>query len=119
MYDCITVQFYTTCIAYLIEIIHYIHTYIYNLSFVLLGWLISYNVIRQGTYYERIIGARSRNHYCRGKDILHILSVNLWPKLSSMQCAYAILSPVPCPTLQYFSTLSHKQHDFRKINVIE
>ena len=31
-----------------------------------------------------------------------------------MQCACAILSPVACPGLQYFSTLSHKRHDFRE-----
>ena len=30
-----------------------------------------------------------------------------------MQCACAILSPVTCPDLQHFSTLSHKRHDFR------
>jgi len=36
------------------------------------------------------------------------------PLISSMQCACAILSSVVCPTLQYFSTLSHKRHDFRK-----
>ena len=35
-----------------------------------------------------------------------------------MQCACAILSSVAWPALQYFSTLFHKQHDFRK-NVIE
>jgi len=31
-----------------------------------------------------------------------------------MQCVCAILSSVACPSLQYFSSLSHKRHDFRK-----
>ena len=31
-----------------------------------------------------------------------------------MQYAAALLSSLAYPTLQYFSTLSHKQHDFRK-----
>ena len=31
-----------------------------------------------------------------------------------MQCACTTLPTVPCPDKPYFSTLSHKQHDFRK-----
>jgi hypothetical protein len=36
------------------------------------------------------------------------------PYVSSMQCATTILSSKECPALQYFSTLSHKQQDFRE-----
>ena len=46
--------------------------------------------------------------------MLHILSVCLEPWVTSMQYARTILSFVACPVLHYFSTLSHKRHDFRK-----
>jgi len=38
--------------------------------------------------------------------------VCLWPWVSSMQRACAILASAACPGVQYFSTLSHKRHDF-------
>ena len=51
--------------------------------------------------------------------MLHVLSVRLYPSVSSMQNACAILSSVACPAVQYFSTLSRKRHDIRKKKVIE
>jgi len=36
-----------------------------------------------------------------------------------MQCACAILPSVRSPAVLYFSTLSHKRHDFEKKKVIE
>jgi len=40
-------------------------------------------------------------------------------KISSMQCACAILSSAACPPQHYFSTLSHKRRFFFKKNFIE
>ena len=36
-----------------------------------------------------------------------------------MQSACAELSFVVCPAMQYFPTLSHKRHNFRKRKIIE
>ena len=38
----------------------------------------------------------------------------MWPELFRMQYACAIMSFVTCPALQYFTTLSHKRHDYRR-----
>jgi hypothetical protein len=66
--------------------------------------------------YERNIEARSRNHCCRRKAInitySECLSVALFIQHAVRMCRI-ILSSVVCPTLQYFSTLSHKRHGFR------
>jgi hypothetical protein len=47
------------------------------------------------------------------------MSVRLEPYVFSMQFTYAILSSLACPAVQYFSTLSHKWHDFRKKNGVQ
>ena len=36
-----------------------------------------------------------------------------------MQCACPVLLTTACPAVQYFPTLSHKRHDFRKKKFIE
>jgi hypothetical protein len=51
-------------------------------------------------------------------NITQLECLCLWPYASSKQCAYAILSSVACSTLQYFSTFSHKRHDFWKTLLI-
>jgi hypothetical protein len=70
---------------------------------------------RQCTY-KRNIGARSRNNFCRGKAISvtysECLSVSLVIQ-HEMRMRHIILSSVAC-VAPYFSTLSHKEHDFRE-----
>jgi len=48
------------------------------------------------------------------EKLLHALSLRLWPWVSSMQFACAIMSFVACSAELYFSTVSHKWHEFRE-----
>jgi len=49
--------------------------------------------------------------------ILPSVCFSLW-YLTCNAHAPIILSSMACPTLQYFSTLSHKRYDFREKNIL-
>jgi len=60
----------------------------------------------------------SYNHCCSRKAISITQPEWVFVTLGIQQRASAILSSVACPTIQYFSTISHKWHDFQN-KVIE
>ena len=74
-------------------------------------------IIRQAIYVQRNIPARSCNHCSSGKAMSIIYPECAYVVLgirhaTRMRCI--LLSSVTCPAVQYFPTLSHKWHDFRK-----
>jgi len=72
--------------------------------------------IRQCVYNGNI-EAHSRNYFCRGKEMSitnsECLSVALFIQ-KTQRMRRIILSSLASPAVQIFSTLSHKEHDFRK-----
>ena len=71
--------------------------------------------------YRRNMGACSRNHCCRGKEIsityFECVSVASVIRHAKRMC-HITLSFMACPPLPHVSTLSHKLHDFGE-NVTE
>jgi len=69
-------------------------------------------------YVQRNTEARSFNHCCSGKAVSITYSESVFVALDiqhAMRIRRVTLSSVAWPTLQFFfSTLSHKRHDFRK-----
>jgi len=95
-----------------------INTFLLQLSFSLYSFFLSWT--RQAPYVWRNSGARSCYHCCSGTPISITYSQCASVALG-IQHAKRMRHIVICglPPVQYFSTLSHKRHDFREIKIIE
>jgi len=72
---------------------------------------------RQRTH-NRNIGARSRNHYCRGKALSITYSERISVSLviqNTKRMRLIVLLSVSSTAAPYFSTISHKPHNLKKI----
>jgi len=77
-----------------------------------------YNKYGQCTYNVTLKCVRATVVVMGKQRALHNLNMCILAPFPRMQCACAILSSGACPALQYFFTLSHKRHKFRKKSLI-
>ena len=72
---------------------------------------------RQAMIVQRKIEPHSSNNFCSGRAVSITYPDHVFVALCiqhAMRMRHILLSFVACPFLQYFSTLSHKRHDFRE-----